>query len=602
MFFRPRPAHDTRAASIAVAPADVGGLAADESRLVRTFIEDLIAELARFQEFEVLAAHTVFSLTPEQLRGATLTDELGLTHLLDSSVRRGAQGVTIKAQLVELATGRHLWAGSHALALRGLPQASEQVAAEVANQLSSKIRSTRHVQAQRQPVTELAAYDCWLRGREVLRAGTVEADLQARALFEQALIRDPTFARAWAGLSLSHFNDWSCQRWDQWEEGERLAYEYARRAEELDPNDAEVLSILGRIEVYRRQPARGRAHLERAVALAPNNADLLVQTAVYRSFLGDEDQALDQIERAFRLNPAHESWYLTYAFLPLFLARRLEDALRFGEAAPPHGVVDQSAFMAVTYARLGRMEDARREADAFRQIFRDKITFGREPGPDEPIAYLLHVNPFARPEDADYLAEGLRLAGLHGKWNGEPYLFDKGHEAGRFAKKGALWEVTYAGRTAHLEDMKGCRDLSLLLASPQARIHCMELAGRVAEGDAGEVMDAQARAACQRRIRQLQEDLAEAERHNDLARGERLAGELDALIERLAAALGLGGRGRKLGDPAEKARTAVTWRIRSALKKIADAHPELGRHLQVSVRTGSFCSYSPERPVRWAVG
>ena len=105
----------------------------------------------------------------------------------------------------------------------------------------------------------------------------------------------------------------------------------------------------------------------------------------------------------------------------------------------------------------------------------------------------------------------------------------------------------------------------------------------------------------QRHIQDLQADLAEAERHNDFARTERLSEELDAVIEQLSAAVGLGGRGRKLGDPAEKARTAVTWRIRSAVKKIAAVHPELGRHLAASIRTGAFCSYRPEHPVRWTV-
>jgi hypothetical protein len=95
--------------------------------------------------------------------------------------------------------------------------------------------------------------------------------------------------------------------------------------------------------------------------------------------------------------------------------------------------------------------------------------------------------------------------------------------------------------------------------------------------------------------------MAEAERHNDFARSERLGAELDGLIDQLSAAMGLGGRARRLGDPAEKARTAVTWRIRSAIRRIGKAHPALGRHLAMSVRTGAFCVYAPERPVRWAL-
>jgi hypothetical protein len=82
-------------------------------------------------------------------------------------------------------------------------------------------------------------------------------------------------------------------------------------------------------------------------------------------------------------------------------------------------------------------------------------------------------------------------------------------------------------------------------------------------------------------------------------RGGALRAQLDELTEQLERALGLHGRERKVGDPAEKARTAVTWRIRSAIKKIAEGHPELGRHFHASIRTGSFCVYDPELRVIW---
>jgi hypothetical protein len=85
----------------------------------------------------------------------------------------------------------------------------------------------------------------------------------------------------------------------------------------------------------------------------------------------------------------------------------------------------------------------------------------------------------------------------------------------------------------------------------------------------------------------------------DDARAETAREELDKLTDALAAAFGLGGRPRKSGHPAERARSAVTWRIRSALGKVEEAHPALGRHLRNSVRTGTFCSYRPERPGGW---
>ena len=97
----------------------------------------------------------------------------------------------------------------------------------------------------------------------------------------------------------------------------------------------------------------------------------------------------------------------------------------------------------------------------------------------------------------------------------------------------------------------------------------------------------------------MQFDLERAESNNDQGRADRVRSELDALIDELAKATGLGGRSRKIGDAAEKARSSVTWRIRSAIKKIGAAHPQLGQHLTNSVRTGSFCVYSPENPTEW---
>lgn len=597
------PARDRRAAAIAVAPFAAAPSEPEAARIASAFLEDVISELARFPNFEVLAARTSLSLTPEQLVPARLHEDFGVTHLLDSSLRTGTpnQALKVKVNLIETATGRLAWSGDYDVSLASLHAVENEVAAAVANQLSTRIDTVRLSEARHRPTSSLEAYDLWLRGREVLRRGTSEADVEARALFQRALELDPTYARAYAGLSLSHFNDWSCQSWNCWEEAERLAFDYACRAAELDDSDHLVQAVLARIHIYRRNWGQGRRHLERVLALSPNNADALMQTCVWWSYLGEDDRALSMAEKAFRLNPLHEPWYYIYAFLACFMAQRLEDGIALAEASPPHMMVDQSAYMAATYAHLGRMDEARRQHAMFLETFREKITFGREPRPGEPLDYLLHVNPFSREADRERLVEGLRKAGLTGPISGRAYRHEDGAETGRFGLVGGVWQAHYKGRSVHLPDMKGCRDIALLLASPRERIHCMDLAGRVAEGNAGPLMDGRARASCHARIRDLQAALADAERDGDLARSERLGAELDALIEQLSAAIGLGGRGRTLGDPVEKARTAVTWRIRSAIKKVAEAHPELGRHLKASIRTGAFCSYEPETNVRWSI-
>ena len=174
--------------------------------------------------------------------------------------------------------------------------------------------------------------------------------------------------------------------------------------------------------------------------------------------------------------------------------------------------------------------------------------------------------------------------------------------SGALVRRGELWTLRFAGKTAQLAHRKGLDDLAALLSRPEQDVHCLELiGGGDVGGDAGPALDARARGEYQARIRELQSESDEAREANDPGRAERAEAELDALVQQLSEAFGLGGRRRATGSAAERARSAVAWRIRSALKQVAAAHPELGRHLENAVRTGAWCSYRPEAPVAWEV-
>jgi N-methylhydantoinase B/oxoprolinase/acetone carboxylase alpha subunit len=126
-------------------------------------------------------------------------------------------------------------------------------------------------------------------------------------------------------------------------------------------------------------------------------------------------------------------------------------------------------------------------------------------------------------------------------------------------------------------------------------------AGLAIQGRGEPVIDQAARAHYRRRITELEQELEEAQERGD---GEATAAareELDALITALTAAYGLAGRPRRSPDPVERARKAVTRRIRNAMRRITRAHPRLGQHLAASIRTGEFCSYQPERAILWSV-
>jgi hypothetical protein len=192
-----------------------------------------------------------------------------------------------------------------------------------------------------------------------------------------------------------------------------------------------------------------------------------------------------------------------------------------------------------------------------------------------------------------------------------------------FKRTGEFWSLAYRGKSFQLKDVKGLAYIAFLLAHPGERFHVRELIARlegpadtgsgiVAEvsrevstayelGDAGDALDSHALADYRRRFRELAEELAEAERHNDIGRTERIRGEQEFLNGELSAAVGIGGRTRKVAADVERARDVVGKNIRSGLRKIRNEDVTLGRYFDSSIKTGYYCAYlpDPERSISW---
>jgi DNA-binding response OmpR family regulator len=198
-----------------------------------------------------------------------------------------------------------------------------------------------------------------------------------------------------------------------------------------------------------------------------------------------------------------------------------------------------------------------------------------------------------------------------------------------FRQEGDYWTLAYQGSVCRLKDLKGLHYLAFLLARPGEECHVVTLVTAVDHqqgppvtptshalsadqlathhlrvdglGDAGTVLDPQARAAYKRRLDELQADVTEAQRWNDLARATTAQAEIEFLTAELAAAVGLGGRDRRVASSTERARLMVTKAIRAALHKLRDNHPALGHHLATSITTGTFCTYTPDptAPLSW---
>ena len=294
--------------------------------------------------------------------------------------------------------------------------------------------------------------------------------------------------------------------------------------------------------------------------------------------------------------PADRNWLVSFTFAgelaaavgSLAACRWLYDALAphaaeaavVGTAIVFRGVVEH--HLEVLAAALGRLEEARGHLER---------------------AVAAHERLGARPWALRSRSELERLAG-HGPATAE----EPGAGTGLFRRDGALWTLGYGGRTVRMRDAKGLRDLAALLAAPGRPVHAtdlvaasaaMEAAAPALRMGADEVLDDRARSEIRARLLDLEAEVEEAGRWHDPERAARAALGRDALVAELAAASGLGGRARRLGDQPERARNAVTARIRDVLDRIECVHPALGAHLRASVTTGTFCSYSPPASTAW---
>jgi len=180
-----------------------------------------------------------------------------------------------------------------------------------------------------------------------------------------------------------------------------------------------------------------------------------------------------------------------------------------------------------------------------------------------------------------------------------------------FRNEGEYWTVSYEGRMFRFKDSKGLSYLAHLLAHPNSEFRATALAAGsqlsddqsvpADPGDAGELLDGQAKSAYRLRIKDLTEELKEAKRAGNEKRGLKVEKEIEALSTELARAVGLGGRDRRAASNAERARVNVTRTIRIAIGRIKEHHSGLAKYLDKTIRTGTFCSYQPdpERHIFW---
>ncbi|HKS87496.1 MAG TPA: adenylate/guanylate cyclase domain-containing protein, partial [Pseudolabrys sp.] len=368
--------------------------------------EDIITELSKVRWFFVIARNSTFTYKGKAVDVKRVARELGVRYVLEGSVRKSGNRVRISAQLIDAATGNHIWAERYDGELTDIFELQDQVTTRVVGAIAPKLEQVEIERAKHKPTESLDAYDHYLRGMASLHQWTKDSSDEALRLFNKAIELDPSFAAAYGMAAWSFVlrkgNGWMANRPYEIAEAARLA----RRAVDLGPDDATALAGAGYALVFVVHDLdKGAAILDRALQLNPNLAGTLVSCGWTNAFLGEPDQAIKYIDDARRLSPLDPMSFRTLgaAAFAHFVAGRYDDASLWAEKAlqERENYLPAIRDLAAANALAGRDAEAQAAVAQLRKV-----------NPAMRVSSVKEWLPFRRPDDLRRLEDGLRKAGL----------------------------------------------------------------------------------------------------------------------------------------------------------------------------------------------
>ena len=360
--------------SIAVLPfANLGGQPQDDY-FSDGIAEDITTELSRFSELFVIARNSSFQYNGKSIDVRQIGRDLGVRYVLEGSVRRDTSRVRITAQLVEAATGMHLWAQRYDRGLEDALSVQDEVARQIVTVLAVHVRKAESERVLTKPPAVWQAYDYYLQAVACVTAyhSSYEREtlFRGRGLLQQALAVDPVYARAHAALSSCYMSQW-VHRWDDdcpWTEALDRSYQCARESLRLAPELPEAHIALGQALTFLRQHDAAIIAVERAAALNPN---LMSFRFAYTYVLaGEAARAVQLLERHMRLDPFYEPNAPAALGFAYNMLGRYRDALpHLLEAVSRAPTMAHGSYtLATTLAQLGRMDEAKAQVEHVQRL------------------------------------------------------------------------------------------------------------------------------------------------------------------------------------------------------------------------------------------
>ena len=395
--------------SLAVLPFDNLSGEPEQDYFSDGITESIITALSNVSNLFVIARNSSFTYKGKPVKVQQVAEELGVRYVLEGSVQRSGDRVRITAQLIDALTGHHLWAEQYERKFGDIFVLQDDITEHVTVALKVKLTEGEQARIRRGHANNPEAYVYWLRGLEFNRIYTKGACAQARKLYEKAAELDPNYGHAWQSIGWTHYRDGRFGWTDTPDQSLVLAEEMAQKSLTMNDSDANAYALLSVVYMARRQHDKAVAYGEKALALAPDFADLNATIAIPLMYAGRAEEAIELVKNAMRLSPYYPAWYLAVLGIAYRITGQYEEAIALLESwrarANPRSALPYLC-LAYTYVEAGRGEEAQ---VAVAEVLKRK--------PKASIAGYLKANtfPYKDPAAIERIIDSLRKAGLPDK-------------------------------------------------------------------------------------------------------------------------------------------------------------------------------------------
>lgn len=396
--------------SIVVLPFD-NLSAGDENDMLATGVTStLTAALAQVPELEVISRRSAQHYKGRDLTTRQIAKELGVRYVLDGSLQRMGDRVRITTELVDGATGRVVWSEKYRRKAENLLAVEDEIALKVMVLLQVKLTEGEQAAVRGEQTQNLEAYLLFVRAQREYRTYTKRGMTEVRRLTRKIHALDPNYAPAYLLEAASHAVD---ARLGYADAAKSLdaAYQIFKKMASLDGHlsvqeQAVILAAEATIDQNAGTFDTAIATGEKALALAPNNVEVLSAFGMILYFAGDFDRSIDMFRRAMRLQPAYPSWYTIYLARSYVFKGDTDEAIKLAEDGKKRAESDFLRAISATnlvfaYYEAGRTEEARREAAEIKRFM-----------PSLSVESLLKHQRYRNERDKAKLIEALKQSGL----------------------------------------------------------------------------------------------------------------------------------------------------------------------------------------------